>query len=117
MTKLRAFDWYRFGLPSSLVIGNSSFRQRSCRSFLPNVAHAVTKPAGRDDFLLCVELHAFFSLNVKIPVKGFVPTGEWKHGHGRGHADIDSGHSGFDPMFEFAGCFSRVCKYGGAIPI
>ena len=74
--------------------------------FLPDVADTFSKPARGDYFLLRVELHTFFALNVQIAVERFVPSREREHGHGRGHTDVDANHPGFDSMFEFARGFS-----------
>src|SRR6266480_2096170 len=105
--------------PTFLLLRSSGNIQRSFAPlrmtslFLPNVA----EPAGRDDFLLRVKLHAFFALNVQIAVEGFVPTCEWEHRHRCGHSDIDSDHSSFDPVFEFASGFARVGENGCTVSV
>src|ERR1041385_3809003 len=86
-------------------------------SFLPHIANGIAEPAGRDDFLLRVKLHAFLPLDVEIAVKGFAPAGKRKHRHGRGHANVDPDHSCFDAVFEFAPSFAGVGENRGAVAV
>src|SRR5207237_8998433 len=86
-------------------------------SLFPNIAHAVSEPARGNDFLLGVELDAFFPLNVEIAVERFVPTGEGKHGHGCGHSNVDPDHAGLDPILEFTSGFAGVRENGGAVSV
>src|SRR4051794_7334329 len=80
----------------------------SAWSFFPHVSNPIAKPPCRHYLLLRVKLHAFFPLNMEVAVERFVPPGEGEHGHGRGHADVNPNHAGFDPMPELARGFSGL---------
>src|ERR1043166_7703870 len=81
-------------------------------SFFPHTPDAVAEPARGNDFLLRIKLHAFLALDVEIAEERFAPTGEGKHRHRRGHANVDPDHPGFDPVLKFARGFKHRVKAG-----
>jgi hypothetical protein len=56
-------------------------------------------------------------LDVQVAEEAFVPAGERKHRHSGGDADIDSHHSRFNAILEFASRFPGVGENRRPIPI
>src|SRR2546423_3408749 len=87
----------------SLELGAWSFIELAFEAlFFPNISHAIPKPPRRNDLLLGVKLHAFFSLNVQIAVEGIVPAGEREHRHSGGHPHVFDDHPGLLPGVGFS---------------
>ena len=91
----------------------------SSNSFFLHFFHtsptSLAEPAGRDDFLLGVELHGFPALDVEVAEEGVVPAGEGEHRHRRGHADVDADHAGLHAVLELARGLAAVREDRGAV--
>src|SRR4029077_17941656 len=72
--------------------------RRSTWVLAPNFQTAQTRrqllirPAARDYFCLCIEVHAIFTQRVQVAKEGALPAGEGEERNRRGHAYVDAHH-------------------------
>ncbi len=90
----------------SFITRSNSRKELNSDSSLPDISDPIAGPPRRHNFLLCVKLHTFFSLDVQVAVKRLVPAGKRKHRHRRRHAHVDADHPGFHAVLELTRRFS-----------
>ena len=84
--------------------------------FLPKIAYTFAKPTRGHNFLLGVKLHAFFSLDVEVAIKGIIPAGKGKHRHRSRHTDVDPDHAGFDASLNSRAALPEFVKIAVPLP-
>src|SRR5262245_33643480 len=82
---------------------------------------ATRLPAAHDHPLLRVESDAFLALDVQGAETAALGAGKRKHGHRRGHADVDADHAGAGAVLELpcrmaaSGVDDRAVAEGAAV--
>ena len=66
------------------------------------LARPLLRPSFDHDFLFGVELDCIAPLAMHNSQEAVLPTAEWKVGHWRGHADVDTNIAGLHLVTEFA---------------